>query len=182
VNRRVRILLGLTGVLAVARFVLVPWLAAQADMHDRLYAVTRQLDRAEAVVVAGPDLQARRDGLAATVAELVARAPQAGAGSEHRVQMQRQLRSAVESAGLKVQLFEWVFDGESATTGLAFGRVRMQLEGTLREVAEAHVMIEAGSPYVFVRSLVVNVRNSRNRGSAGATVELDVYYRPGEAS
>jgi hypothetical protein len=43
-------------------------------------------------------------------------------------------------------------------------------------------MIEAGSPYVFVRSLVVNVRNSRNRGSAGATVELDVYYRPGEAS
>jgi hypothetical protein len=179
-NSRVRILFGLAGALAIARFVLVPWLGAQNSMHDRLYAVTRQLDRAEAVVAAGPDLQARRDSLAATVAELAARAPQAASGSEHRVQVQRELRTVVESAGLKVQLFEWVFDGESAPTGLAFGRVRMQLEGTLREVAEAHVTIEAGFPHVFVRSLVLNVRP---RGSTvGATVELDLYYQPGEAS
>jgi hypothetical protein len=179
-NSRAKTLLGLAGALAIARFVLVPWLGAQTSMHDRLYAVTRQLDRAEAIVVAGPDLQARRDSLAATVADLLARAPQAASGSEHRVQVQRQLRTAVESAGLKVQLFEWVFDGESAPTGLSFGRVRMQLEGTLREVAEAHVTIEAGFPHVFVRSLVLNVRT---RGSAaGATVELDLYYQPGEAS
>ena len=182
-NSRVRILFGLAGALAIARFVLVPWLSAQADMHDRLYAVTRQLDRAEAVVAVGPDLQARRDTLAATVAELVARAPQAESGSEHRVQVQRELRTVVESAGLKVQLFEWVFDGESAPTGLAFGRVRMQLEGTLREVAEAHVAIESGFPQVFVRSLVVNVRKGGSlSGAAGATIELDLYYQPGEAS
>ena len=182
-SSRVRILFGLAGALAIARFVLVPWLGVQADMHDRLYAVTRQLDRAEAVVAAGPDLQARRDSLAATVAELVARAPQAESGSEHRVQVQRELRSVVESAGLKVQVFEWVFDGESEPSGLAFGRVRMQLEGTLRDVAEAHVTIEAGFPNVFVRSLAVNVRNRGNLlGTAGATIELDFYYQPGEAS
>ena len=181
-NSRIRILFGLAGALALARFVLVPWLGAQADMHDRLYAVTRQLDRAEAVVAAGPDLQARRDTLAATVAELVARAPQAESGSEHRVQVQRELRTVVESAGLKVTVFEWVFDGESESAGLAFGRVRMQLEGTLREVAEAHVMIEAGFPNVFVRSLAVNVRNRGNSGgAAGATIELDIHYQPGEA-
>ena len=182
-SSRVRILFGLAGALAIARFVLVPWLGAQADMHDRLYAVTRQLDRAEAVVEAGPDLQARRDSLAATVVELVARAPLAESGSEHRVQVQRELRSVVESAGLKVQVFEWVFDGESEPSGLAFGRVRMQLEGTLRDVAEAHVTIEAGFPNVFVRSLAVNVRNRGNlSGTAGATIELDIYYQPGEAS
>jgi hypothetical protein len=182
-SSRVRILFGLAGALAIARFVLVPWLGAQADMHDRLYAVTRQLDRAEAVVAAGPDLQARRDSLAATVAELVARAPLAESGSEHRVQVQRELRSVVESAGLKVQVFEWVFDGESEPSGLAFGRVRMQLEGTLRDIAEAHVTLEAGFPNVFVRSLAVNVRNRGNLlGTAGATVELDIYYQPGEAS
>ena len=94
--------------------------------------------------------------------------------------MQRELRTAVESAGLKVQLFEWVFDGESESAGLAFGRVRMQLEGTLREIAEAHVSIEAGFPHVFVRSLVVNLRT--RGGVAGATIELDLYYQPGEAS
>ena len=59
----------------------------------------------------------------------------------------------------------------------------MQLEGTLREVAEAHVTIEAGFPNVFVRSLVVNVRNRGNLlGTAGATIELDLYYQSGEAS
>ena len=182
-NSRAKTLLGLAGALAIARFVLVPWRGAQTSMHDRLYAVTRQLDRAEAIVVAGPDLQARRDSLTATVADLLARAPQADPGSEHRVQVQRQLRTAVESAGLKVQLFEWVFDDESAPTGLAFGRVRMQLEGTLREFAEAHVTIEAGFTHVFVRSLAVNIRNRRSSaGVAGATIELDLYYQPGEAS
>lgn len=181
-NSRVRVLLGLAGVLAIARFILVPWFDAQADMSDRLYAVTRQLDRAEAVVAIGPDLEARRDSLARTVEKLVARAPQAESGSEHRVQVQRQLRTIVESAGLNVQLFEWVFDGESEPTGLAFGRVRMQLEGTLREVAEAHVMIEAGLPHVFVRSLLVNVRSGgSSAGNAGATIELDLYYQPGGA-
>ena len=40
--------------------------------------------------------------------------------------------------------------------------------------------IEAGFPHVFVRSLAVNLRT---RGSAaGATVELDLYYQPGEPS
>ena len=178
-NSRVRILIGLAGALAIARFILVPWLNAQADMHDRLFAITRQLDRAEAIVAAGPDLQARRDDLGATVAKLAARAPQAESGSEHHVQVQRQLRTVVESAGLTVQLFEWVFDEQSESTGLAFGRVRMQLEGTIREVAEAHVTIEAAFPNVFVRSMVVNIRNRRQ--IAGATVELDLYYQPGEA-
>ena len=76
-----------------------------------------------------------------------------------------------------------MIDAESESAGLAFGRVRMQLEGTLREVAEAHVAIEAGFPNVFVRSLIVNVRNRRNsQGIAGATVELDIYYQPGGVS
>ena len=114
------------------------------------------------------------------LAKLVRQPAEAEATLDLRGLAQDAAMHAVESAGLKVQLFEWVFDGESAPTGLAFGRVRMQLEGTLREIAEAHVTIEAGFPHVFVRSLAVN---GRSRGSAaGATVELDLYYQPGEPS
>ena len=123
---RVRLLLGLVAILAAMRFVVVPWTETQADMHDRLYAITRQLDRAEAIVDAGSELQARRDALAAIVRELAERAPMVNPGSEHRVQVQRELRAAVESVGLKLNVFEWVLDGEIEAAGRLFGRVRLQ--------------------------------------------------------
>ena len=180
-SSRVRLLLGLAATLALMRFVVVPWIDAQAGIHDRLYAATRQLDRAEAIVAAGSELQARRDALAAIVLELAARAPLATPGSEHRVQVQRELRAAVESAGLELKVFEWVLDGETETAGLIFGRVRLQLEGSLRNVAESHVSIEAGLPHVFVRDLVVTVRRGgRLASTAIATMELDLYFRRGE--
>ena len=102
-SSRVRLLLGLAAILAAMRFVVVPWTEAQAGMHDRLYAITRQLDRAAAIVEAGSELQARRDALAAIVRTLAERAPLANPGSEHRVQVQRELRAAVESVGLKAE-------------------------------------------------------------------------------
>lgn len=183
-NSRVRLLLGLAAMLAVMRFVVAPWIEAQAGMHDRLYAVTRQLDRADAIVNAGSELQERRDALADIVRELAARAPLATAGSEHRVRIQRELRAAVEAAGLELKVFEWVLDGEAEAAGLVFGRVRLQLEGLLRNVAEAHVSIEAGLPYVFVRDLDVSVRRGGGGASsaANATMELDLYYRTPDES
>ncbi len=180
-SSRVRILLAFAALLMAMRFVVVPWIATQADMHDRLFTVTRQLDRAEAIVTAGSDLQSHRDRMAAVVQELAARAPFARPGSEHRVQVQRDLRAVVESAGLQLKVFEWVLDDEPAATGLAFGRLRLQMEGTLRNLAEAHVGIEAGFPNVFVRDLNVNVRRGGQLAdTANATMELDLYYRQGE--
>jgi len=182
-SSRVRLLLGLAAVLAATRFIVVPWVESQAGVHDRLFAITRQLDRAEAMVETGSELSARRDALAAVAAELAARAPLAAPGSEHRVQVQRELRAAVESAGLKLNSFEWILDGESGTAGLVFGRVRLQMEGQLREVAAAHVSIEAGLPHVFIRDLSVNVRSGgRLDTTASASMELDLYYRSGEGA
>lgn len=180
-NNRVGLLLGLAATLAVLRFVAVPWVESQAGIHDRLFAVTRQLDRAEAIVDAGSDLQARREALESVVRELVARAPVANPGSEHRVHVQRELRAAVESAGLQLKVFEWVLDGEAEAAGLAFGRIRLQIEGPLRDVAQAHVDIEAGFPNVFVRDMSVSVRRGGRLGTtASATMQLDLYYRRGE--
>ena len=175
-SSRVRLLLGLAAILAAMRFVVVPWTEAQDDMHDRPYAITRQLDRPVAIVEAGSALQARREALAAIVREPAARAPLAIPGSGRRVPTLTQVRAAVDSAGHKVKVRGWVLDGEIETAGLLFGRVRLQLEGPLRNVAEAHVGIESGLPHVFVRNLIVNVRRGgRQTGIANATLELDLY-------
>lgn len=180
-NSRVRLLLGLAATLAVLRFVAVPWVGSQAGVHDQLFAVTRQLDRAHAIVDAGSSLQVRRDTLESVVRELAERAPLANPGGEHRVQVQRELRAAVESAGLQLKVFEWVLDGEAEAAGLAFGRVRLQIEGPLRNVAQAHVDIEAGFPNVFVRDTSVSVRRGGGLGTqASATMQLDLYYRRGD--
>ncbi len=179
-TNRIRLLLGLALALAVMRFAVVPWVQAQAEVHDRLFAVTRQLDRAEAIAGAGPELAARREALAGTVRSLASRAPLAKPGSEHRLAVQREVRAAVESTGLELTVFEWVLDGQSEATGLAFGRLRLQVDGSLRQVAEAHVALEAGLPNIFVRELVVSLRGSGMSGLASATFEVDLYYRTGE--
>lgn len=180
-NSRIRLLLGFAALLAVLRFIVVPWVDAQGNTRDRLFAVTRQLDRAEAIVDAGSDLQAHRDALDAAVRQLAGRAPLAQAGAQHRVQVQRELRALVESAGLEVKSFEWVLDGEAEAAGMSFGRVRLQLEGSLRDVAEAHVGIEAGFPNAFIRDLAVNLRRGVGlSATANAILELDLYYRRGE--
>jgi hypothetical protein len=182
-NNRIRLLLGLAAALAVLRFVAVPWVGSQAGVHERLFAVTRQLGRAEAIVDAGSSVQVRRDTLESVVRELAARAPLANPGSEHRVQVQRELRAAVEAAGLQVKVFDWVLDGDAEEAGLAFGRIRLQIEGPLRNVAEAHVDIEAGFPNVFVRDLSVNVRRGGGLDTtASATMQLDLFYRRREGA
>ena len=168
-------------------------LLANAPLQDRrvgdkeivanqLYAITLQLDRAEAIAEADPELEARRDALSSVVQALAARAPLAEPGSEHRLQVQRELRSLVESAGLELMVFEWVLDGEDEAAGLSFGRVRLQLEGQLRNVAEAHVGIEAGYPNIFVRDLTVTVRRGSGglASTANGIMELDLYYRHGD--
>ena len=182
-SSRVRILLGLAAALVVLRFVVVPWVEAQTGVHDRLFAVTRQLDRAEGIADAGTELGARRDALAEDVRVLASRAPLAEPGSEHRLAVQKELRAAIESAGLELTVFEWVLDGRADSAGLAFGRVRLQIDGSLRQVAEAHVQLEAGLPNAFVRNLVVSLRRGGGMsGLASATLELDIYYRSGGAA
>ena len=141
-NSRVRLLLTFAAILMVLRFVVVPWLSTQADMHDRLFAITRQLDRAEAIVAAGSELQSHRDTLAAVMQELAARAPLAIPGSDHRVRVQRKFRAVVESAGLQLKVFEWVLDGEPAATGLAFGRLRLQMDGNIVDLGEYSAFVQ----------------------------------------
>jgi len=179
-NNRVRLLLGLAATLAVLRIVVVPWVNAQAETHEQLFAVTRQLDRAEAVVAAGSDIQVRRDALEDTVRKLAERAPVAEAGTQHRVQVQRELQALVESAGLELKSFEWVLDGRAEAAGIAYGRIRLQVEGPLRSVADAHVGIEAGFPNVFIREATVSLRRGGGLGAtANARLELDLFYRQG---
>ncbi|MEJ2602774.1 MAG: hypothetical protein P8172_05715 [Gammaproteobacteria bacterium] len=178
---RTRMLVVFVAVLAVLRFIVVPWLHGQATAHDRLFTVTRQLDRAEAVAEIGPRILSRRDALRASVEDLGARAPAAGTGAEYRLRVQQELRSALEASGLEMTVFEWVLDGRDEPTGLAFGRVRIQVEGPLVDVARAHVGIEAGLPHAFVRALNVTVLRGGGGPNSGAraTMELDLYYRGG---
>lgn len=178
---RVRIMLVVVAVLAALRFIVVPWFGSQADTHDRLFTVTRQLGRAEAVAAAGTDIELQRDALVESVGALAARAPSGEPLNEYRISVQRQLASVAESQGLELSLFEWVLDDVSEGTGLAYGRVRVQFEGPMRRVAAGHVEIEAGMPNVFVRGIDIFI--SRGGGfstTARATFELDVYYRNGD--
>jgi len=179
-DRRARALLAVAAVLAVLRFVVVPWIEAQNEAHDGLQVLTQRLERSVGVVQNREALSAARQGLAEANAQARERFPTAESVEAFRIEGQRRLGDLAVSAGLKLTLFDWLLDGKVEDAALAFGRVRVQVEGAPWELARLHTDLEGRLPHVAIREVQLSVP----RGSSGAadgratlTLVADVYFR-----
>jgi hypothetical protein len=185
-GNRNRVLLLVALALAVLRFGVVPWVASQAEAHERLEVLTRRLDRSVGVVQNREAiLEAQRD-LRARTASLGERFPLVTNASGYRLESQQRIGALVAESGAKLALFDWVLDGRLPEAGLAFGRVRLQIEGPLRDVARAHAALEGGLPSLVVREANLNaMAPARAADETAATLTLvgDLLFRapPGPA-
>ena len=54
---------------------------------------------------------------------------------------------------MKVTLFDWIVDGESAKAGLAYGRVNASLQGPLDSLVAVHGQVEGEMPFERIAML-----------------------------
>lgn len=177
---RQQVLLALLGLLALLRLVVVPWAESQNGAVDRLAALTMRLDRAAGLVTHRERLVHEEDRVTRELAEVLAPYPAPVSIEALRLAVQRELAATLQAEGLELGLFEWLWEGQESASGLAYGRVRLQTEGSLRAVARAHATLENSTGVLWVREAEV----SMPRGGLGpqslarVSLVLDYFYRP----
>lgn len=184
-DNRVRWLLGLALVLAVLRFVIVPWTQQQVERRQQLEVLTQRLDRSAGVVQSAEQILAAQDKVAAAREAAFAPYPVTADKDRFRLDVQRRLSAIATRGGITVTLFDWVVDGDAAGAGMAYGRVNVSLAGPLRSVVAVHGALEAEMPYAAVREVGMELGRNAVRGLTDDTVTLalviDFYYRPAAA-
>ena len=178
-NDRLRWLLGVVAVLAALRFAIMPWVNAQNEHRQYLQLVTQRLDRSSAVVHNRERIEAARQKLGKVESQVRGQFPRAESADQFRLDAQRAITGIVEGAGVSLKLFDWLLDGEVPEARLAYGRARVNVEGTLANVLRAHGDLEGALPYAAVREITLEAREpARSAGTQDtmATLVVDLYF------
>jgi len=179
-DARVRWLLWIAGALAVARFLVVPWVDAQNEQRQQLEVLTQRLDRSEGVARNRDAILIARDALVKD-AEAAFGAFPAADDDDPRLMVQRRLNSLATQAGVQLTLFDWLLDGEAGEAGLGYSRASVRLEGPLDRLILLHGELAGSMPFLAVRDLQIRMKSAASGplgSTASATMVLDAFYRP----
>ena len=179
-DERRALLLGFAAVLALLRFGVVPWVEAQAAARERLQVLTQRLDRSVGVVRNSEAILSAREQLRVAADAARKRFPDAPSVEGFRLEGQRRIGAVVSGVGLQVALFDWLMDGSVDDAGLGFGRVRLQVEGPIRDIARLHGELEGALPFMAVREMQLNFRGQAaglDETPVTMTLVADLYFR-----
>jgi hypothetical protein len=176
------LLLGLALVLVALRFVVVPWAAAQVEGRQQLEVLTQRLDRSAGVVEDKAEILAAQGQLSKVSQATRGIFPEVDDKERFRLDAQRMLSGIAGRGDVKVTLFDWIVDGESAKAGLAYGRVNASLQGPLDSLVAVHGQVEGEMPFAAVREVKLETAGKGASGladeSATLLLVIDLYYRP----
>ena len=181
-DSRFRWLLGLALVLVALRFAIVPWAQAQVERRQQLEVLTQRLDRSAGVVEDKAEILAAQGRLTKVAKTTRAVFPEVDDKERFRLDAQRMLSAIAGRGDVKVTLFDWIVDGESAKAGLAYGRVNANLQGPLDSLVAVHGQIEGEMPFAAVREVKLETPGAGASGLAAESATLllviDLFYRP----
>lgn len=179
---RKKLLIGLALSLAVVRFLILPWISSQDDVRDQLEVLTKRLDRSTGVLL-------NRDAITNTLLRIEkanatdrSRFPISEDAESFRLEAQQRVTGIVESQSLRIDVFDWVFDGPPDASGLGFVRGRIYLKGDMRRLALLLGSLEGDLPNMVVREALYSFENPvSGSGEFRATMTLvaDFHYRRG---
>lgn len=179
---RKRLLIALALSLAAIRFLVMPWIAFQDDVRDQLAVLTNRLDRSTGVVL-------NREAITNTLARLEkanatdrSRFPVSDDAESFRLEAQQRVTGVVEAKTLRIDVFDWVFDGAADASGLGFVRGRIHIKGDMRTLAFLLGSLEGELPNMVVREALYSFENPvTGSGEFRATMTLvaDFHYRRG---
>jgi len=178
-GRRNAWLLGVAAVLALLRFVVQPWAHAQTEAHEQLQVLTQRLDRSVGVKQNRTAILGARTALETATAAARSRFPSSPSAEAFRLDSQRQIGAIVSASGLQLALFDWTLEGKLEDAGLAYGRVRFQIEGPVRDIARVHGELEGSLPFLAVREAQLNLTgpvSGLDNTRATLTIVADLFF------
>ena len=175
-SERKKQLLVVIVILAVARFVVMPILDAQAEQRQAVAMITQQLERAARLVESGSldeslgDLRAQREQLES---QLLTHA----SSGEFRLLAQQRVESVVEENNSQVNLFDWLSQEDVIESYLTTHQARVVVEGPPLNVVQLQLALFEEIPglrvleYTFFQP---RASNRRRQGNARASLLIEV--------
>lgn len=179
-QQRLRVLAVLALSLAAIRFVIMPWIEAQAAAHDELAVLTKRLDRASGVIESREAIEKSLTQVEEQVASSGARFPNAATNEAFRLQTQQAMRDLATTNEVSQDLFGWVLDGEVAEAGLKYVRARVQFGGDIELIARMHGQLETQFPHMLMREVTVTSAapiGKDDESYVSMTIVADFHFR-----
>lgn len=177
---RRRLLIGALLVLCTVKFLVVPWVAYQADLRERLALLTQRLDRSAGVILNREAIVSARSRLEAANAVDRARFPESRSLESFRLDSQQRLTALVESQSLRIEAFDWILDRSADQTGFGLVRGRIVVRGDMRVLALLLGSLESELANMVIGEVSFNPETgARGPYDTRATMTLtaDYYFR-----
>jgi hypothetical protein len=165
------LLLALLAVLVFIRFGIVPWHAYQQQQYQQLDAVTKRLQRSQALLQQQQQLQQWQAQQQQEVSALLAPYPMVSSASDYRLQLQQQLQQLAAANSVSVTFFDWLSDTPLQVFNLVRGRISLRLQGPAGNIMLVHSLIEQQFSHFNLRDIKANWRADLN---AQSDVELSL--------
>lgn len=176
------VLLGIVAVLAFVRFAVVPWHEYQQSKYQQLDAVTKRLQRSEALVEQQQRLIEMQQQQQQQLATMLTPFPKVTNPSAYRLQLQQQIQQLAEENGVAVTFFDWLSDTPMQVFSLSRGRISLRLKGLAGNIMSTHSLIEQRFPNFIVRDVKANWRNDLTpQSEIELSLLVEVDYQEQEA-
>lgn len=178
-----QLLLAIVAILALLRFVVVPLQQHQQDLYQQLDALTKRLQRSEALVQQQEQFQSSYTAAQQQLEELLLPFPVVAGSSQYRLALQQQLQQLASANNAAVTFFDWVSDTPLPVFDLQRGRVTLRIKGTAANVMQLHSQIEQKFPHFISRDIRSSWRGSLTpQTDVELTLLFELDYRIQEAS
>lgn len=179
-NDRNRVLLILALVLAIARFIMIPWIDQQTERRDNLRVLTQRLNRSEGLLQSQAEILKDFAVLTEMKQKVQSRYPIVSTPEAYRIQAQQEVSTLAAEYGLSVTLFDFILEGEHPESNLRFVRAQVRVEGGLDAVARLHGEIEGRMKNASVRAMIVESVSFPVSGPGDArvrgSINADLYF------
>lgn len=176
------LLLGIVALLLFVRFVAVPLQQHQQALHQQLDALTKRLQRSEALLQQQQQLELHQAEQQQQLSQILKPFPVVSSSSQYRLQLQQQLQQLAAAQGASVTFFDWLSDTPLQVFNMQRGRISLRIKGTAANVMLLQAQIEQQFPHFMLRDLRSSWRGDLNqRSEIELTLLFEADYRLQEA-
>jgi hypothetical protein len=167
-------------VLVSVRFVLQPILNWQAEVRDRLQIMTSRLDKSNALLTSASKVRAQEQVWVQQLQQAIPEFPEHKTADTAKLAIQKTIETEVQAAGVQLDLYVWLSEGEYDRAQLSYARGRFIAKGPVRSLIELQVKLEADHPYLALKEVSFgadSMMSGVDEATATMTVVFDSYYR-----
>lgn len=172
-----KLLLGVLGLLLLAKFVFVPWAETQDEQVQALEVLFKKLQRSELLLTSEQQLNQMHAEFQQQQQALVQLLPQAESTEQYKLALQQQIQDEIGRQGLSLELFDWLSQVPVDAYTVQKATVTLRVSGAVKSVITLHQWLQQ-QPFIQLSQIDISWNGALQVGTQPQfVVVLTVFYR-----